>query len=320
MAFKGTLKDFKVPDILQLISYQQKSGILTFTSNDGFITLIFEKGLIVGVDSFPKKLELRSGNVLVKQDLISEEMLERALSIQKRTNQKVGEILLSMGLIGENTIAEALQTQATEIILSLFKWKKGEYNFKVMDFIDKSLKTIDPLPTDNIIMEGVQMLDEWPLIVEQIPDENMIFEPSSIDSSRIEIIQEYDEPQGDDGKIYLTESETGVLKFINGKNTVINLVEMGLFNKYKIYKSIFNLKKKGIIQPKETDIEVDMEQEQIISNLSTSNVKLNLIMTGSIILLILIFFITLLTPNKPFNSGNILYNKNIIEKFFDQTK
>ncbi|MEN8155115.1 MAG: DUF4388 domain-containing protein [Acidobacteriota bacterium] len=177
MAFKGTLRDFKVPDILQLISYQKKSGILTFTSNDGFITLIFEKGLIVGVDSFPKKLELRSGNVLVKQDLISEEMLERALSIQKRTNQKVGEILLSMGLIGENTIAEALQTQATEIILSLFKWKKGEYNFKVMDFIDKSLKTIDPLPTDNIIMEGVQMLDEWPLIVEQIPDENIIFEP-----------------------------------------------------------------------------------------------------------------------------------------------
>ena len=94
MAFKGTLRDFKVPDILQLISYQRKSGLLTFTNDNAFITLVFEKGFIVGVDSFPKKIELRSGSVLVKQDLISEEMLERALSIQKRTNQKIGEIHL----------------------------------------------------------------------------------------------------------------------------------------------------------------------------------------------------------------------------------
>ena len=71
MAFKGTLKDFKVPDILQLISLQKKTGILTFTSSDGFITLIFQKGYIVGVDSFPKKLEMRVGSVLVKQDYIS---------------------------------------------------------------------------------------------------------------------------------------------------------------------------------------------------------------------------------------------------------
>ncbi len=108
MAFKGTLKEFKVPDILQLISLQKKTGILTFTSTDAFVTLIFDQGLIVGVDSFPKKLEMRVGNVLVKQDFISEEMLQRALTIQKRTNQKVGEILVGMGLIGEDTISESL--------------------------------------------------------------------------------------------------------------------------------------------------------------------------------------------------------------------
>ena len=133
MAFKGTLKDFKVPDILQLISLQKKTGILTFTSSDGFITLIFQTGFIVGVDSFPKKLEMRVGSVLVKQDYISDEMLQRALAIQKRTNQKIGEILLGMGLIGKDTIQESLKTQAVEIVLSLFKWKKVEYNLKVME-------------------------------------------------------------------------------------------------------------------------------------------------------------------------------------------
>ncbi len=305
MAFKGTLRDFKVPDILQLISYQKKSGLLTFTNDNAFITLVFEMGLIVGVDSFPKKIELRSGSVLVKQDLISKEMLDRALSIQKRTNQKVGEILLSMGLISESTIAEALHTQATEIILSLFKWKKGEYNFKVLDKIDDSMKIIEPLSTDNIIMEGVQMLDEWPLIVEQIPDEKIVFEPSDIDSIKIEIINEYDDPKSDSDKVYLTDGELGVLKYINGENSVLNLVEMGIFNKYKVYKSIYNLLKKGIIQKKESNVESEIEKELISQKISSYDKKISLLQLVFIILLFFIFITTFFTPMSPFDNEKI---------------
>ena len=305
MAFKGTLRDFKVPDILQLISYQRKSGLLTFTNDNAFVTLVFEKGFIVGVDSFPKKIELRSGSVLVKQDLISEEMLERALSIQKRTNQKIGEILLSMGLIGESTIAEALHTQATEIILSLFKWKKGEYNFKVLDVIEPSMKIIEPLSTDNIIMEGVQMLDEWPQIIEQIPNENIVFEPSEIDSLRIEIVNEYDDPRSDSEKVFLTEGELGVLKYINGENSVLNLVEMGIFNKYKVYKSIYNLLKKNIIQKKESNVEKEIEQELKSQKKVVTVKKINTLQILYIILLFIILLITFYTPMKPFDNTDI---------------
>ncbi|MCK5220667.1 MAG: DUF4388 domain-containing protein [Candidatus Aminicenantes bacterium] len=305
MAFKGTLRDFKVPDILQLISYQRKSGLLTFTNDNAFVTLVFEKGFIVGVDSFPKKIELRSGSVLVKQDLISEEMLDRALSIQKRTNQKIGEILLSMGLIGESTIAEALHTQATEIILSLFKWKKGEYNFKVLDVIEPSMKIIEPLSTDNIIMEGVQMLDEWPQIIELIPNENIVFEPSEIDSSRIEIVNEYDDPRSDSEKVFLTEGELGVLKYINGENTVLNLVEMGIFNKYKVYKSIYNLLKKYIIQKKESNAEKEIEQELKSQKKVVTVKKINTLQIVYIILLFIILLITFYTPMKPFDNTDI---------------
>jgi hypothetical protein len=252
MAFKGTLKEFKVPDILQLISLQKKTGILTFTSSDGFITLIFENGLITGVDAFPKKLETRVGHVLVKQDLISEEMLQRALVIQKRTNQKIGEILMSMGLIGENTVIDALKNQAVEVILSLFKWKKGEYNFKIMDSLYDSLRTIEPIPTDNLIMEGVQMLDEWPLIKELIPDDQLVFEPAPIRTKDIEIIKEEGDESSSDDKISISETEANILKYINGKNSVKDLVEQGVFTEYKVYKSLYNLIRKQIIRRKET--------------------------------------------------------------------
>lgn len=322
MAFKGTLKDFKVPDILQLISLQKKTGILTFTSSDGFITLIFERGFIVGVDSFPKKLEMRVGSVLVKQDYISEEMLQRALAIQKRTNQKIGEILMGMGLIGKDTIQESLRTQAFEIILSLFKWKKGEYNFKVMEYLEDGMQIIEPLSTDNLIMEGVQMLDEWPLIKQVVPDDSMIFEPVPVDSRSIEIVDEQEEypEKGKGNKIFLTETEANLLKYVNGKNTVRDLAELGVFTQYKVLKSLYNLVGKSIIRAKAKGKAEEAGKELLMEELKIdAQRKVDILFKAIVVLLLILAVLTFFKPLRPFKSEDILIKKPLYEKLFPKT-
>jgi hypothetical protein len=321
MAFKGTLKEFKVPDILQLISLQRKTGILTFTSSDGFITLIFQTGMIVGVDSFPKKLEMRVGSVLVKQDFISEEMLQRALDIQKRTNQKIGEILVGMGLIGSDTINESLKTQAVEIVLSLFKWKRGEYNFKIMEQLEEGMKIIEPTPTDNLIMEGVQMLDEWPQIKQVIPEETMVFEPAPVDSKKIEIVGEYEEvPEEPGEKTYLTENETNLLKYVNGKNTVQELVELGFFTEYKVYKGLYNLIRKGIIQARSKTEIPESREDKIQDQKQKMNLqKLGLLFNLILFVLIIIFIVRFFNPLSPFKTENILLKTDFYQQVLPES-
>jgi hypothetical protein len=276
------------------VSLQKKSGILTFNSQEGFITLIFEDGFIVGIDAFPKKLEMRVGNVFVKQEIISEEMLQRALAIQKRTNQKVGEILIGMGLIDEKIIPEVLKIQATQIVLSLFNWKKGEYNFKVLDYVDRELRLLTPIAVDNLIMEGVQMLDEWPLIKKVIPDEGIIFEPVSLSSKKVALISEYDDDlqNKDADTLYMTETEVNLLKHINGRNTVKDIVEMGQFTEYKIYKNLYNLFNKGL---------------KLFEDLEHDNAR-KLSRLGQFLLaaLALLLLLTFFTPLRPFNDKNML--------------
>jgi len=315
MAFNGTLKEFKVPDILQLISLQKKTGILTFR-DEGFITIVFEDGYIVGVDAFPKKLELRVGYVLVKQDVISEEMIQRALSIQKRTGQKIGETLLSMGIVNKEKINEALKTQVIQIILSLFKWKRGEYNFKVMDSIEPSLKIIEPISTDNIIMEGVQMLDEWPLIKKVISNDSIVFEPIEVNNKKIEIIDELEEDITESSdSIYLTESESQMLKYINGQNSVKDIVEMGILTEYKVYKNIYNLLNKGVIKKKDKSVSQELKlQELLVQTKENSKKRFQLIYKIVLIALIIIFFITLFTPTRPFVSDNLLIDSSLIDQ------
>ncbi len=317
MGFKGTLKEFKVPDILQLLSLQQKSGILTFTAKDGFITLIFEKGFIVGVDAFPKKLGIRVGHVLVKQDFISDEMLQRALSIQKRTNQRIGEILQGMGLINQGIIDQALKTQTVEIVLSLFKWKKGEYNFKIMDVLEDSMRIIDPIPTDNLIMEGVQMLDEWPLIKKMIPHEDIVFYPKPIDPKDVVLIDEYDEFTPKGNKIYLSEQETNLLKHVNGQNRVRDIVELGLFTEYKVYKNLFNLLKKDVIEARTGISSEDASPEDYLleEKQSQSENLFSKAMSLVLIILFIMLFITFKSPMKPFLSDSVLFDYNVYSLF-----
>jgi hypothetical protein len=309
MAFKGTLREFKVPDILQLLSLQKKTGILTFNSQEGFITLIFEDGFIIGIDAFPKKLEMRVGNVFVKQEIISEEMLQRALSIQKRTNQKVGEILIGMGLIDEKIIPEVLKIQAIQIVLSLFNWKKGEYNFKVLDYVDKELRLLAPIAVDNLIMEGVQMLDEWPLIKKVIPADDIIFEPVFLGNKKILMISEYDDDlqNKDSNTLYLTETEVNLLKHINGRNKVKDIVELGLFTEYKIYKNLFNLFNKGLMKKKEKTEIQEIREKKIFEDMEHENARrLGRLSQFLLLLAALLLMLTFFTPLRPFHEKNML--------------
>ena len=97
MALEGTIKDFGLPDIFQLIGLQRKTGILTLTNekDQEVVTVTFEGGMVVMADSSLGRLEDRLGNVLVKQGKISRVRLDEALSVQKQTLQRLGHILAS---------------------------------------------------------------------------------------------------------------------------------------------------------------------------------------------------------------------------------
>jgi len=59
MALEGTLKDFSLTEIFQLLSYQQKSGVLTIKTNEEEIRVTFLKGAITSADSDTSPLDQR---------------------------------------------------------------------------------------------------------------------------------------------------------------------------------------------------------------------------------------------------------------------
>ena len=95
MALKGTLKDFGIADILQLIGQQQKTGVLHLRSKDQEVQIGFKDGSIVSAESTTRKKKDLIGNMLVRAELITEQQLELALETQKRTLKRLGDVLVA---------------------------------------------------------------------------------------------------------------------------------------------------------------------------------------------------------------------------------
>src|SRR5262249_7159464 len=99
MALEGTIKDFGLPDIFQLIGLQRKTGLLTLTHATTKSTAPSKTGMVSTAAPSSKRLEDRLGNVLVKQGKLSRERLEEALSTQKQTLQRLGHVLTTQSYI-----------------------------------------------------------------------------------------------------------------------------------------------------------------------------------------------------------------------------
>jgi len=262
MALEGTLKDFSLADIFQLIGLQRKTGVLTLRGKDDTVTVTFLDGKVVAADSLNKRLENRLGNVLVKIGTLTQDQLNKALEIQKETLQRLGFILIHYKIISQEALRSALQQQILNIIYRLFRWKDGEYHFSQETTIEYDQENVIPITAESILMEGARMIDEWPIIEKRIRNYGMVFRKKAIAQEIVVVsADDVDEVDFDDepgpkkkkkaaesNAIKISEQENGVYLKVNGKNAVGDIVETSNMSEFDTCKCLYELLTRDLIE------------------------------------------------------------------------
>src|SRR5438128_878750 len=236
MALEGTLRDFSLADIFQLIGLQRKTGVLTLSGKDDTVSVSFLDGKVVGADSASHRLETRLGHVLMKSGMLTQEQLGRALEIQKETLQRLGFILTHYQIISNDSLKQALQLQILQIVYRLFRWKDGEYHFSQETTIEYDRDNVVPISAESILMEGARMIDEWPIIEKRIRSSDQVFRRKGSGHEIVvvggEDVDEVDfEPAGSakkkksggGEKIRISEEEKQIYDLLDGKRTVSDI-------------------------------------------------------------------------------------------------
>ena len=253
MALEGTIRDFGLPDIFQLIGLQRKTGILTLKNEKDQVTVAFENGMVVAADSSTKRLEDRLGNVLVKQGKLTKERLDDALLTQKATLQRLGHVLTTQNAITVKDLKEAITVQISQLVFKVFRWRDGEYHFAPTDTVDYDRENFAPMSADFILMEGIRMVDEWPIIEKKIPSMDIVFR-TAVDPSTIEVAVAEAEP-GDakhkaasaSNKIRLSRDEERVFRKVDGTRTVQGIVDSSGLGEFDTCRILFDLLNRNLI-------------------------------------------------------------------------
>lgn len=272
MPLQGSLKDFSLADIFQLIGLQKKTGILVLRSDLDEIKILFDRGMIVHADSRLKKIEDRIGQLLVRSGKISQELLKRALEIQKETLQQLGYVLIENDMITLPELKDALQKQILQIIYRLFRWKTGEYEFHTKNAVDYNKDFIEPTPAEKILMEGIRMVDEWPLIEQVIPSYDIIFKKTPTEKDKPElsadhyleedgdILEGLESPHMDSRLANLDPRQTKIFDLIDGTKDINSIIEISPFNEFETCKTIVELEKLYLIEKTELIYTDDLDE------------------------------------------------------------
>ena len=252
MALEGTIRDFGLPDIFQLIGLQRKTGILTLKNEKDQVTVAFENGMVVAADSSTKRLEDRLGNVLVKQGKLTEARLEDALQTQKATLQRLGHVLVTQNAITDKDLKEAITVQISQLVFKVFRWRDGEYHFAPTDTVDYDRENFAPMSADFILMEGIRMVDEWPIIEKKIPSMDIVFR-TAVDPGTIEVAVaaaaggDAKSAASASNKIRLSRDEERVFRKVDGARTVQGIVDSSGLSEFDTCRILFDLLNRNLI-------------------------------------------------------------------------
>ncbi|HNX51137.1 MAG TPA: DUF4388 domain-containing protein [Thermoanaerobaculaceae bacterium] len=282
MALEGTLKDFSLADIFQLIGLQRKTGVLTLRSPEDVVTISFLEGKVVGADSLNKRLEDRLGQVLLKTAVVSQTELEAALRTQMETLERLGHILLRHSVISRDDLRRSLEKQILQIIFRVFRWQNGDYHFSQETSVDYDAELVAPMSAESILMEGARMLDEWPIIEKRIPHRGIVFVPTPA-ARKVEVAPEEDlaeeleldletveaaAPSGA-GRLRITSLEGDILALVDGVNSVDDIVRRSAHGEFETCKALYALLTRSLLRQATRD-EISRAAQSAIPDIPTS--------------------------------------------------
>jgi hypothetical protein len=264
VALKGTLKDFGIAEILQLIGQQAKSGVLHLESRDDLIHIAIAEGNVVRAESTGRKTRERLGNLLVRAEIITGDELAYALDAQKRSLRRLGDILVELKLVTKEDLREMTALQTTETVFRLFHWKSGTYEFEPGD-VEWDPETVTPLRAESVLMEGFRQVDEWQIVRRKITSTAMTFErlraletdrPKGRDEGRREgddVDAAFDglggEPEGRTGDPAIGRNERRCLELAEPGRTVERIIDLSRIGEFETCKALLNLVNHGYLRP-----------------------------------------------------------------------
>jgi predicted transcriptional regulator len=234
MHLKGNFEPASLASILQLLSNDERTGILQLTNGENEVKMFVKNGDVISATGSNK--ESRLGYLLRSKGMISVKDLAYCLAVSKEKKQALGSVLVKRGFISVQTLKKTIHRQAEEVIYNLFLWKTGYFEYNDTNNVPKGA-LVTKIDIMNIIMEATRRIDEMAVFAKHIPSDKLVFRVSDKALSK--------------QKMDFKPHEQRFFSLIDGTRTVRQLVKISGYDDFTVYNILNSFISTGLVERNE---------------------------------------------------------------------
>ena len=232
MALQGNLDDFSLPEILQLIAVQQKSGVLKLTSGHDVAVIFFEGGRVVSTRDRRRNAKDPLKIFLIQCGYLSDAQMKQIETIEGESKRELTDILLSGNYISTENLAVAIQDQIQDTMHQLLTWKQGTYHFSGDSRTVPKFAANVRLNTEGLLMESMRRLDEIVRYKQALSSPAMVLRPKALAVPPKE----------------MTPAEQRVLPLVDGLKPLRDILAQSKLVEFEVYEALHHLLDLGVVE------------------------------------------------------------------------
>ena len=254
MALEGDLRVFRLPDILQMVAQQQKTGILTVQGEHDILAVSFLRGEIVAADALNQNFEEGLGEVLASQGVVRPEDFVRVSEGHKSSGQRLADYLVDRGILSRHQLLGALRQQTYRLLLQVLRWSEGEFKFYSGEEVSFE-EGVQPISVEELLMRSIGDLMGEGTLSGTLPHGFVAYERLPTQRVLRLLGRDGDLPGDDPHEVWISVDEEKLLNRLDGRASATEIAEATGLGEYKTLYSLFRLLQAGLVRPRSTAVE-----------------------------------------------------------------
>ena len=173
---QGSLSEFRLAEILQLVAVQQKTGLLRLARHNTTVVFYFDNGILVSCRDRRHVSHDPLFQYLARTGCLPADTLSYVRDRLENSKEDLADLLLAERFLAEEELQAALEDLAQELVHLTFMWREGTYQFVGGEQALEGLRHRIALKIDAVLMEGARRADEWPRLLEKLPGPEVVID------------------------------------------------------------------------------------------------------------------------------------------------
>lgn len=236
LSIQGTLAETTVPDLFRSIIRSSETAILSLDAIGRNDVIYFNEGRMVFASSTDPDMGLaetllRSGELNLQQ---YNQAMDRLV-----VSRRIGSLLMELGYLKPDELSRAVERQVSAIVLNAMSYRSGSYTIEFTSSFPDEIIAL-PLSTERLILDGVQRIEYWSLILRGI--------------GRFErLLEQTPEADRRTFQLELSEDESHVLSLLSDPQTIERLCARSYLSNFLTCRTLWGLLAVDLVQDSQNE-------------------------------------------------------------------